>query len=76
MNELLQRISTKDILAVLVVTATLTFNGISLLTGKPLDAATMSLAGVVIGYYFKDGKTALKEYSERVGEPAYGDGEK
>jgi hypothetical protein len=52
--EALSRVTTKDVLAVLVVAATLLFNGISLITGKPLDAATMTLAGAVVGHYFQE----------------------
>lgn len=47
------RVTTKDVIAVLVVASTLLFNGISLVTGKPLDAATMTLAGAVVGHYFQ-----------------------
>lgn len=46
-------ITTKDVLAVLVVGATLIFNGISLVTGNPLDPTTVGLSGVIIGHYFR-----------------------
>ena len=47
MKELIQGITTRDVLAVLVVASALLFNGISLITGKGPDAATMTLASVV-----------------------------
>jgi len=45
-------VTTRDVLAVLTVSAALLFNGISLVQGLPPDAATMTLAGAIVGYYF------------------------
>lgn len=50
----LDRVTTKDVIAVLVVGGCILFNGISLLTGRPVDAATIGLAGAVVGHYFRD----------------------
>lgn len=49
---MLKGITTRDVLAVMTVGAALTFNGISLSQGLPPDAATMTLAGAVVGFYF------------------------
>jgi len=46
------RVTTRDVLAVMVVAAALLFNGISLIAERGVDAATMTLAGAVVGYYF------------------------
>lgn len=46
------RITTKDVIAVTVVLGCIAFNGISLITGRPVDAATIGLAGAVVGHYF------------------------
>lgn len=48
------RITTKDILAVLVVGAALAYAGISMMSGKPLDAGTIGMAGIIVGHYFGD----------------------
>jgi len=70
----LSRVTTRDILAVLVVAAALLFNGISLVTGKGPDAATMTLAGAVVGYYFKDGGAAFSAMrGEKLADPDLGD---
>lgn len=70
----LSRISTRDVLAVLVVAAALLFNGISLITGKGPDASTMTLAGAVVGYYFKGGGEAFREMrGEPLADPDLGD---
>lgn len=72
----LARITTRDILAVLTVGAALIFNGISLVSGKDPDAATMTLAGAVVGYYFKDTASAAMNALRRedpLPEPLYGD---
>lgn len=53
------QVTTRDVLAVMVTAAALLFNGISLITGRGPDAATMTLAGAVVGYYFKDGGAAI-----------------
>lgn len=70
------RVTTRDVLAVCVTIAALVFNGISLVTGKGPDAATMTLAGAVIGYYFKDGGAALPSLraDEPLPAPDLGDG--
>ena len=49
---LIDRITTKDVLAVMVVGAALAFNGISMMTGKALDAGTIGMAGIIVGHYF------------------------
>lgn len=49
-----QNVTTKDVIAVLVVGGCILFNGISLITGRPVDAATIGLAGAVVGHYFRD----------------------
>jgi len=70
----LSRVTTRDILAVLVVAAALLFNGISLVTGKGPDAATMTLAGAVVGYYFKDGGAAFDAIrGEKLADPDLGE---
>lgn len=46
------RLTTKDVLAVMVVGSVLVFNGISMLTGSALDAGTIGMAGVIVGHYF------------------------
>lgn len=77
MSEFLSRITTRDIIAVLVVGAALVFNGISLATGRPVDAATLTLAGAVVGYYFKDPNKGVLDRGgedEVVAPPAIGDG--
>lgn len=75
MNDLLARITTRDILAVMVVAAALIFNGISLATGRPVDAATLTLAGAVVGYYFKDPKPGVLDQAreEALPPPAIAD---
>lgn len=68
-------ITTRDVIAVLVVGATLVFNGISLTTGRPVDATTIGLAGAIVGYYFRDRKEAALE-REDVSPPSLpGDGD-
>jgi hypothetical protein len=69
----LSRVTTKDVLAVLVVAATLLFNGISLVTGRPLDAATMTLAGAVVGHYFQEKSGFGGGNVEPLPEPFIGD---
>jgi ABC-type sugar transport system permease subunit len=75
----LTRITTRDVLAILVTASALLFNGISLVTGRGPDAATMTLAGAVVGYYFKDTSVAsLRQAFERTDaplpDPDFGDG--
>ena len=44
----------------MVVGAVMVFAGISMATGKPLDAGTFGMAGLIVGHYFsQDTKTAL-----------------
>jgi hypothetical protein len=77
LRELISGITTRDVLAVLVVAAALLFNGISLITGKGPDASTMTLAGAVVGYYFKDTRAdILGDHADEgpVAPPAIGDG--
>lgn len=45
-------ITTKDVLAVMVVGAVMVFAGVSQATGQPLDAGTFGMAGLIIGHYF------------------------
>jgi hypothetical protein len=52
---MLNGMTTRDVLAIAVVGGALVFNGISLVNGLQPDAATMTLAGAVVGYYFKPG---------------------
>jgi hypothetical protein len=70
----LSRITTKDVIAVMVVGSTLIFNGISLVSGKPLDAATMTLAGAVVGHYFKSESVIDQPRSEPLARPFVADG--
>lgn len=72
---LLTRITTRDVLAVLIVGAALVFNGVSLLTGKPLDPTTVGLAGVVVGYYFRtptNSESASTADDEPLAPPSFG----
>lgn len=69
----LDRVTTRDVLAVLVVGAAILFNGISMLSGRDLDAATMSLASAIVGYYFKSEVVAREE--EPVPAPFTGEDE-
>lgn len=55
----------KAILAIMVVGSSLVFNGISLITGRPLDPATLTLAGTVVGYYFGKGENPVTELRGR-----------
>ena len=69
------RITTRDVLAVLVVAAALIFNGISLVTGKGPDASTMTLAGAVVGYYFNTDRTRSSAEEDEIplADPDFGD---
>lgn len=71
MADFFSRVTTKAVLAVMVVSATLVFNGIALVSGRPLDAATMALAGAVIGHYFRNGDAPPVE--PELPEPFTGD---
>lgn len=66
----LGNITTRDVIAVLVVGATLFFNGISLWTGRPVDATTIGLAGAIVGYYFRDRREAGAAQPEDVSPPS------
>ena len=73
---ILSGVTTRDILAVLIVGAALIFNGVSLVTGRALDPTTVGLAGVVVGYYFRTPETAVavdKASTEDLPEPFTGD---
>ena len=79
LSNALARITTRDILAVITVGAALVFNGISLILERGVEAATMTLAGAVVGYYFNTGKTAAQNALARedpLPEPLYGDADK
>lgn len=70
-------IHTRDVLALMTVGAALVFNGISLSQGLPPDAATMTLAGAVVGYYFnpkQDGSSVVTpaDVDEPLALPLYG----
>ena len=57
-----ERITTKDILAVLLVGGLLVYQGIAQWFGKPLDAGLMGMVGLVVGYYFPNsGKSIAAE---------------
>jgi hypothetical protein len=67
-------VTTRDVLAVMTVGAALVFNGISLTQGLDPDVATMTFAGVVVGYYFRDPKGAVAP-AEAVEPPFTGEPE-
>lgn len=70
----LSGVTTRDVLAVLIVGAALVFNGVSLITGKPLDPTTVGLAGVVVGYYFRSPNEIVPPVSiEPLAAPATGE---
>lgn len=75
MGSILDRITTKDIIAVLVVGAVLVFNGFAMVTGKPLDAGTVGMAGVIVGHYFgpKVDTAVTRVTTETLAPPATGD---
>lgn len=54
-------ITTKDIIATLVIGSTMVFAGISQMQGKPVDAATMGLAGAIVMHYFGPKKVEVAE---------------
>lgn len=64
------RVTTKDVLAVTVVVSTLIFAGISLITGKPLDATTIGFSGLIIGHYFRGSEVAAPVVAEPVPAPS------
>lgn len=67
----LDRITTKDILAVMVVGAALVYAGFSMMSGKPLDAGTIGMAGIIVGHYFNN-TTRQPTQPEPLPEPATG----
>lgn len=75
MTSLLSRVTTRDVIAVMVVAAALIFNGISLVTGRGPDAATMTLAGAVVGYYFKQDQLAGAIPDQPLSKPYINDGD-
>lgn len=64
------RVTTKDILAVMVVGASLIFNGISLTTGNPLDPTTIGFSGIIIGHYFRGAPGEVAREPEPLPEPS------
>ena len=69
----LDRVTTKDILAVMVVGGVLGFQGISAYFERPLDAGLMGMAGLIIGYYFPSGgQPVAVAREEPLPEPAVG----
>lgn len=68
----LDRITTKDVLAFMLVGGGMTFSGISLWYGKPLDAGIIGMVGLVVGYYFPSGQAAAYR-PEPVDAPALGE---
>lgn len=68
----LSRITTKDIIATLVIGATMIFAGVSQYNGKPVDAATMGLAGAIVMHYFGPKRTETPEPEQPLGEPSLG----
>lgn len=55
---ILSSITTKDVIAVVVIASTMVFAGISQMANKPVDAATMGLAGAIVMHYFGNKGTA------------------
>lgn len=73
MASILDRITTKDILAVMVVGSTLAFNAVSMWFDRPLDAGTVGMAGLIVGYYFNSSAGALSRSDEPLPQPAVSD---
>lgn len=69
----LDRITTKDVLAFMLVGGGMTFSGISLWFGKPLDAGIIGMVGLVVGYYFPSGQIAPVVKEEPLAAPAVED---
>lgn len=69
----LSKITTKDVIAVMVVGAVLVFNGISMAFDKPLDAGTLGMAGIIVGHYFGSRTVEPSGDSEPLPEPFTGD---
>lgn len=68
------RVTTRDVLAVITVAAALVYNGISLISGRPVDPSTMTLAGAVVGYYFRNPTGESKPVDDTpLPEPFLGD---
>lgn len=78
MSSVIERITTKDVIAVLVVGAVLVFNGYAMVSGHALDAGTVGMAGVIVGHYFGpkvDTSVATRVTETVLAEPAIGDGD-
>ncbi len=45
-------VTTKDVIAVIVIGCTMVFAGVAQWNGKAIDAATMGLAGAIVMHYF------------------------
>jgi len=70
---LLSGITTKDVLAVMVVGAVLVFNGFAMAFDKPLDAGTIGMAGMIVGHYFGARSDAVAVAPDQLPEPFTGD---
>ena len=70
---LLSGITTKDVLAVMVVGAVLVFNGFAMAFDKPLDAGTIGMAGMIVGHYFGARSDAVAVVPEPLPAPYTGD---
>ena len=57
----------------MVVSATLIFAGISMLTGRPLDATTIGFSGIIIGHYFRGTGDGSAAPEPPLGQPSLGD---
>ena len=68
-------VTTKDVLAVMVVGAVLTFNGFAMAFDKPLDAGTIGMAGMIVGHYFGARSDVVVPQPEALPEPFTGEGD-
>jgi len=66
-------ITTRDVLALAVVGASIVFNGVSLWFGKELDPTTIGFTGMVLGYYFRTPEGAAAVNAEPLAAPVTGD---
>ena len=68
-------VTTKDVLAVMVVGAVLVFNGFAMAFDKPLDAGTIGMAGMIVGHYFGARSDAVVTVTkiEPLAQPVTGD---
>ena len=69
---LLSGVTTKDVLAVMVVGAVLVFNGFAMAFDKPLDAGTIGMAGMIVGHYFGARSDAVTVVPEPLPAPFTG----